>query len=547
VHHHIHFLASLCIQQGVKHVVICPGSRSAPLVYAFASNPYFTCHSVVDERSAAYIALGMASTLHTPVVLICTSGTAAANFYPAVAEACFQHIPLIVLTADRPQAMLGQQDGQMIDQHQLYGSHVRGYFCFQQLIKLDKVNLKKTLALVSHPNPGPVHINVPLSEPLYPKRIERSTPKADLLPQPIHKAVLPATLIAQWQQSLRKLILIGQWPTDAALATQLRRLAADEETVIIADITSNQFEHNTVAQIDFLLSKTDAASLAEIEPYAIISMGGPMLSKHLKNWLSSCKPAMHIRISWPGEKVDTYNHVTHHIESKNPANILAQVPTKATAPSRYKLFWQHAGTLCTKAIHRYLTKKTWSEPHAMQHLLKNLPDTVHLHLGNSSIIRHAATCGQIHPSWIVSSNRGTSGIDGCTSTALGAAMVSNRQHVLITGDIAFLYDFQPWLHQAPMHPLKVVVMNNGGGRIFEWIDGPAKHPAYLQYFTTPHTRTMKTLMQAVGVQYMQAHTLNELESLLPQFFEANHSIIFECVFNPTKNHAAIKRIKELKL
>lgn len=547
MHQHIHFLASLCIQQGVKHVVICPGSRSAPLVYAFASNPRFTCHSVVDERSAAYMALGMATASRTPIVLICTSGTAAANFYPAIAEACFQHIPLIVLTADRPQTLLGQQDGQMINQHELYGSHVRAYYSFNPLLSPDKKKLAHTLALATQPNPGPVHINIPLSEPLYPERIERAAIKTNRVYSHPHIETLPPTIVKQWQQSIRKLILVGQWPADAALGKQLRKLTADGETIIVADIASNQFEYNTVAQVDYLLSKTDAASRAEMEPHAIISLGGPVLSKRLKNWLNSFKPSMHVRINWPGEQVDTYNNATHHVASQQPAHTLASLPHKTTDSSRYKLFWQQAGELCSRALNKYLNQKMWSEPHAVRHLLKNLPDAIHLHVGNSSIIRHVATNGHIHPSWMVSSNRGTSGIDGCTSTALGAAMASYRENILITGDIAFLYDFQPWLHQAPLHPLKVVLMNNGGGRIFEWIDGPASHPAYLQYFTTPHTKNVKTLMEALGVQYLQAKSISELESMLPLLLASNTAVVLECLFNPVQNQAAIKRIKQLKL
>jgi 2-succinyl-5-enolpyruvyl-6-hydroxy-3-cyclohexene-1-carboxylate synthase len=547
VHQHIHFLASLCIQQGVEHVVICPGSRSAPIVYAFASNPHFTCHSVVDERSAAYMALGMAVSLRKPVVLVCTSGTAAANFYPAIAEACFQHVPLIILTADRPQAMLGQQDGQMIDQHELYGSHVRAFYTFNPLHTPDKAKLISILALAKQPNPGPVHINIPLSEPLYPNRIETFNFKPIEFIQEYKTELLPSGLVKQWNQCTKKLILVGQWPVDAALGAQLRRLANDDCTVVIADITSNQFKHNTAKQIDFLLSKSDKASRSEMQPDLVISLGGSILSKQLKKWLSSFKPSIHIRINWPGEKVDTYHNVTHHLASNNPSLILDNLHGQQVTPSRYKLFWQQANELCAKALNTYLQKAIWSEPHAMHRCLKQLADTTNLHLGNSSIIRHAASSAHIHSSWIVNSNRGTSGIDGSTSTALGAAMVNQRETVLITGDISFFYDFQPWLHHASTQPLKVILMNNGGGRIFDWIEGPSIHPNYLHYFTTPHTKDVKVLMQALGIQYVQAKSISELELSLPLLLEANHSIILECLFNPVKNQAAIKRMSQLKL
>jgi 2-succinyl-5-enolpyruvyl-6-hydroxy-3-cyclohexene-1-carboxylate synthase len=556
---HVLSISRTCIAAGVKHAVICPGSRSAPLVYAFTRSR-ITCHSVVDERSAAYMALGMAQQLGQPVVLICTSGTASLNFFPAIAEAYYQKIPLLVLTADRPPEFLNQQDGQMIAQKNVYGHHVLASYELPCYVH-GKEDLKQTETIVAEalqhtlaPRKGPVHINVPLCEPLYPGTALRKEQKpAHPLTLKQHIPAFPAKHLGEisqaWKSSNRKLILIGQMPLDAALTGALTELQKQPDTVIVSDLLSNQFSFNTAPSFDYMLLRSGSKTREALEPDCIVSFGGPVLSKPLKQWLQKISPAYHFRINAPGETVDTYKNVTHHLEG-DPASLVYRLPALPVRAdnedSYYKQFWTTAGDVAGSAVNTFVAKTGWSELHAMNFVLRQIPDAANVQVGNSSIIRYMSYLANINPSWTMNGNRGTSGIDGCSSTAVGAAIVNNRPTVLLSGDIAFLYDINAlWQNRLP-HNLKFIVFNNNGGGIFELIEGPSAHPAELSYFTTPHQQDLEQIALQKGLEYYFCGSADDRQSTR-SFFSKPGPALLEIRCDRKKNADMFRSFKQTTL
>lgn len=549
---HVYAIAEACKRAGLTDVIICPGSRSAPLLYAFATDTFFTCHSVIDERSAAYMALGMAQHNRKPAILISTSGTAAANFLPAVCEAFFQHVPLLVLTADRPEEMLHQQDGQMIDQKHLFGNHVKAFVqvpCYPH----GRENLKQTFTLISeiiatsvNNEKGPVHINVPLAEPLYemgkkPVFSQQWNAKPKSKPD-----LFNADLQNAWIRARRKLIVQGQHHPDAQLFTALHRLQDDEATVVFADLLSNQQHEHCITHFDAILTLSDSSKLKSLQPDLIISAGGPVLSKATKKWLQQCKPEHHFRIDEHNHVIDTYHNVTHHIRGK-AADVLGTLTTISGQANTYKKTWLKLNELTRIALGNKLIAKGFSEFLATQELMQLIPDACNVQVGNSSIIRYVSWLANINPSWVISGNRGTSGIDGSTSTAAGAARVNNRLTFLLTGDVAFLYDIHILLTSSLPDNLKIVVFNNGGGRIFEWIDGPSRYPDFLPYFTTPHQADIQAICKAAKVHYSTASNQAQLKKAFSETLQHPGAAVLEIKFNPAENLKAMKQFKQIRL
>lgn len=557
---HLHTLAIACKTMGIKQVVISPGSRSAELVFAFAQQNMFSKHTVVDERSAAYQALGMAEYTQKPVVLICTSGTAAANYLPAVAEAHYKKIPLFIITADRPKTLLNQQDGQMINQHQLYGSHVRCFVELKQTYADTELaglfNLfTNTLNSITQHTPGVAHINVPLNEPTY--EINFSSTQLKKLEQQLTRGFKPPVLrqknlspefLKAWHKAQKKLIIIGQGVVNTSISTQLMGLAKHQNVVILADVASNKHAYATIGNFDMLLGNLTDKKLDSLNPDLLISIGGPMLSKNLKNWLRQQQPQWHFRVKNGAENIDTYLNVTQQLYAKADAILAEAAKHPSSATSDYKLSWQLASAKLSSSINIFSNQKIWSEIHAVSTIINKLPTATHLHLANSSVVRYVSLLGNLPPSVIVTANRGTSGIDGCTSTAVGAALVNNRLTTLITGDLAFLYDKNAlWQNTIPAN-LRIIVLNNQGGGIFRLINGPTRHKQFENYFLTPHMQNIRAIAQASGIDncyFCNQH--QQLDEVLTTFFTyTGKPALLELGFSSTANAQVFKKFKTIK-
>ncbi len=561
---HVFTIAKICSHYGVEHAVICPGSRSAPLVFAFSQNKKIKCHSVIDERSAAFMALGMAQQLQKPVVLICTSGTACLNFFPAIAEAYYQKVPLLIISADRPPELLNQQDGQMIMQKGVFGKHVLGsheLLCFEE----DKIDYKLTERIVTtaiqetmQPSGyGPVHINTPLREPLYDVKSSSGIPKLSSFKEvnfpPIALPTLQLDELAgAWKKSKKRMILVGQLPVSKSLQMVLNACVNHDDVVIFSDVVSNQHESGNIPLFDSIIQFISPTELKELEPDFILSFGGPMVSKSLKNWLKKQKPAYHFRIQSNENLIDTYNNVTHPIiaeelnflEAFVSINRFKQSFMKPYA-SDWKLYNKKIGT----ALKQFVAKNIWSEPIVMQHILNALPENSQLQLANSSVVRYASWLGIPLKALHVYGNRGTSGIDGATSTAVGSAKMQLHKTVtLISGDLSLFYDRNAfWQTQIPNN-LRIIVFNNCGGKIFEWIDGPSDHTEVLDFFITPQHQSVELLARQFDLHYYTCNHIKNLSKTLEKFYAPHKNVaILELPFMNEENIKTIKEFRNLKV
>jgi len=541
IHPLVEQLVRICVAKGVCDFIVAPGSRSAPLTIALARHPEIRCRVVYDERAAGYIALGLAQQRRRTVGLVCTSGTAAVNFGPAVVEAFYQGVPLLILTADRPPEWIDQQDNQAIHQAALYAPHVRGSY----VLPLEDghadtawFGARVVAQAIDQANgwqPGPVHINVPLREPLYP-------PPLPVTHEPFARPVIhtvPATprlddaawpeLVAQWQTAERKLLVAGLYPLDAALSAALASLARDPSVAIFADATANlQGLTAAPAHADMILATQNAATLDALRPDLVVVFGGQVTSKYLKALIRRNPP----RALWfvgPGSVApDTYQALTHRVPAL-PAAFFAELASRVLSPATtpgYQTVWADLEQQASTALSRFLAQAPFGEFVAVHRVLRALPAGTRLQVGNSMAIRYVNFLGVQagHFPIQVNSNRGASGIDGTVSTAVGAALADDILTTLIVGDLGFFYDRNGLWHRHVPPNLRVVVLNNHGGGIFDIIDGPNRLPAaeHETYFLTPQPLSARRTAADHELAYWYAATDSDLCAILPAFFTLGH-------------------------
>lgn len=513
---YIRHLADTCYQSGIRDVVICPGSRSAPLVFAFQRYGAFRIEVVSDERSAGFIALGIAQQTQRAVVVICTSGSASVNLYPAVVEAFYQQIPLFIMSADRPESFLHQQDGQMIDQKNLFGVHVGAHLHADKNIVQDSSGALLNEALLPliqslTTYSLPVHANLPFQEPLY--------PPVDIWekrPRIAHPTNSTQTESEVWQaaKGVSSIILLaGLMPVDPELQAIIRDLQSFPQIVVLSDITSNI---SGIRQFDTILE--DPALFERLKPELIISFGGPCISKNLKNALRKTKPAKHIRIQTFERAIDTYGHSPEYVYSheKNALNQLKDVLMKHSITSNYQRLWQEAEQCALDAIQHALQHTESAEIHSLISVIGHLSPETSIQFANSSVIRYAVLLNDVY-AYPIHCNRGTSGIDGSVSTAVGAASRYAGSTLLVTGDTSFFYDRNAFWNQTDRSRLKIVLINNGGGGIFGLIDGPVHEPEFERYFYAPHALHARSLCAEFGIRYFCVDSPSE--ALPEAFFE----------------------------
>lgn len=550
-------LVETLAQLGVSHFVIAPGSRSAPLTAALARRKDLTLRVLYDERSAGYVALGLAQQLGAPVGLVCTSGTAAVNFGPAVVEAFYQQIPLLVLTADRPSEWIDQQDNQAIRQNGLYGSHVRGAFT----LPLDdghpdtRWQIARTAADAFHlatalPN-GPIQLNVPLREPLYTLPADVAAPRvARVLPTvPTLSESTWDELLAEWQAAPRKLIVGGQHPADAELAAALRSLQADPSVAVLGDITANIFpQASGLPRWDAALGSRDQSTLAALVPDLVLTFGGQIISKSLKSLLRA-RPVPLWRVAPGLPAPDSFQSLTRvlPIPAAPFFGELARRAPPSAGVSEYAAQWQSIERAASVALDDLLDTEPFGEFAAVRALLRHLPPGSNLQLGNSMPVRYAAFLGPVagHAPAQINANRGASGIDGTVSTAVGAAAATGLPTTLIVGDLAFFYDRNGlWQRDLPAG-LRIVLLNNHGGGIFDIIEGPDALDADLRsdYFLTPQPLSARRTAADHGLRYTHVTARAELDAALPAFFADEGPAILEIETSMAQNSATFRAFR----
>ena len=519
-------LITTCVRKGIRHAVLSPGSRNAPLIISLDNHPDVTCYVVPDERAAAFVALGMAQQLQQPVILACTSGSAGLNYAPALAEAYYQHVPLLVLTADRPVEWTDQSDGQTMRQFDLFRNFIRGSFQMPQEVSDDDQHwhagriASEAVNACSDPVPGPVHINLPFREPLYGQSVPTKAPKV-IETVGMHLRLPPNRLQAladRWNISERKLILTGLLPPNEKLNKALASLAQDPTVAVMTETTSNLHDEHFLPCIDRLVFGLEAEPDPAARPDILITCGGPVISKKIKALLRHYRPNEHWHVDAALPHPDTYKSLTHSI-GLEPRVFLEQLASLATTgKGNYQQAW-HDRDAATEVNHQaYLKRCVWSDLKVFENLLSALPENSMLHLGNSTPVRYAQL---FKPVVKVRSfaNRGVSGIDGCTSTAVGAAIADGGMTTVITGDMGFFYDTNAmWHRHLPKH-LRIILINNGGGSIFKIIPGPATTDQLQHYFEAKHRYTAEHHAATFGLTYYQANDEASLTEALDKLYD----------------------------
>ena len=523
----------LCKAKGIRHIIISPGSRSAPLTIGFSNHSYFKCYSIVDERCAAFFALGIAQQLQQPVALVCTSGSALLNYYPAVAEAFYSDIPLVVLSADRPQHLIGIGDGQTINQEAVFANHILYSACLiEDQQKANETEINKALNTAISQS-GPIHINIPFSEPLYDWLDEFTVfPKAIELDKVIEHVENLKDYHSLWNKAKKKLVLVGLNIPNAVEQKYLDMLANDESVIVFTETTSNLHHENFFPSIDKIIAPLNTEEFEQLKPDILLTFGGMIVSKKVKAFLRHYKPKHHWHID-AKKANDTFFCLSKHF--KYAVNHFFEAFSKGykSTKSPYQDYWQSVKTIRHEKHEIYLNNIPYSDLKVFDVVLKTLPNNCMLQLGNSSTIRYTQLFN-LNKTLSVYCNRGTSGIDGSTSTAIGAALVSNTQTVFITGDLSFFYDSNAlWNNYTPKN-LRIIVINNEGGGIFRILPGDKNTSNFDTYFETKHQLSAKQLCEMFGFEYLAAKNLEEIKIQTPSFYKKSSQPKLLEIFTPRK-------------
>jgi 2-succinyl-5-enolpyruvyl-6-hydroxy-3-cyclohexene-1-carboxylate synthase len=517
-------LFSLFREKGIEDVVISPGSRNAPMIEAFASDKAYHCHSIIDERSAAFFALGISQISRKATILTCTSGTAGLNYSAALAEAYYQGVPLIALTADRPKRWIDQQEGQSIRQNDMFSNFVKGSFELESnLSEIEDHDhavriLNEAINLAHSGRPGPVHINVPLEEPLYGREDSEHPTRmiTDLSPSKLSDE-LYSNLSEIWEQASRIMILVGQMHPEDSLQEELIKLKEKHPgLVILTESISNCYSESFINCIDRVIDGVQDDE--SYRPYLLITFGENLVSKKLKALLRKQKAKWHWSVKLGDSLEDTFNSLTHRIRVRETDMLHKMNQWLIKSDNGFEQGWAELKQKRSSKHSDFLENIAYSDFQIFEKLLSSVPEEYMIQMGNSTVVRYAQLFDSMRSNDQFA-NRGTSGIDGCTSTAVGATLKAQRPGLLITGDVAFLYDSNAFLNEHVPAQLRVIVINNSGGGIFKIIEGPEKMDKGREFLESPHKYSARHIVEASGLEYRFAKNMDELETALETFFE----------------------------
>lgn len=540
-------LVETLVQKGLRHVVLSPGSRNAPLSLSFYHHPDMECLVIPDERSAAYFALGMAQQYRKPVAIVCTSGTAALNYAPAIAEAYYQKIPLLILTADRPVAWIDQADGQTIRQRDVFMNYCKNNFEVsgdgdsQEDLWFTRRIVSRAYDETMVNGIGPIHINIPLSEPLYNRSEKLPAIKAinTILPHSRMAENDLQQLAERWNSSSKKIILSGLHFPDKKLNEILKQLSYDSSLAILTETTSNIQHENFIPCIDRVITSIDETEGKIFQPEILVTFGGPVISKKIKVFIRKNPPKEHWHIDLNELHLDTYQCLTHTIPLEVVDFFEQFLPQVKGVESNFAQQWKDRDEQTKKLHQEFLNNCSFSDLLVFDEILKHIPGGSNLHLANSSPVRYV----QLFNAFTIlsyNSNRGASGIDGCTSTAAGAAHFSGKETTLISGDIGFFYDSNALWNNYLSKKLRIIIINNGGGGIFRIIEGPENKDEIETLLETRQNLSAEFLCKAYDISYFRATNEIELNRALKLFYSKglDHCAVLE-IFTPTEENPVI--------
>ena len=534
---HIQQLAAIMLAKGITDIVISPGSRSGPLVHTFAGSGKFNCRSIVDERSAGYFALGLALVKQKPVALVCSSGTATLNFAPAVAEAYYQHIPLVVLTADRPPYWIDQLENQTIRQNNIYRDFCKKEITLpmgeseKELWFAGRI-INETLNEAVSESPGPVHINIPLEEPLH-DLLDEELPQVKNIESTEVLNVLPENekqkLAAVFNKAQKVLILAGQQNFNPQLEKILADFSEKTGAVVFKEHLANLNSPQFTGSVDILMTSLLSENQEDFRPDLLITFGGSFVSKPLKQFLRKNKPENHWHLSLPNQYYDTYQSLTRVI-NLSAIEFFSQF-SQHVNPGQKAYFkrWKVKEQQVIGIRDEFVSHIDFSDLKVFDVIQKKIPENSVAHLANSSPVRYALIC-EAAKNVEYYGNRGTSGIDGSLSTAVGFASESDKLNTVILGDLSFFYDSNALWNKYFGDNLRIIVIHNGGGNIFSMIKGPGESPAFNEFFFTENKFSANGIAQTFGLDYFRAENEADLEQQLEKFW------------SPAQNKAAVLEV-----
>ncbi len=546
----ISLLADIFVKSGLENIVISPGSRNAPIIVSFANNPKINAFSIIDERSAAFFAMGISLQTRKTTAIACTSGSAALNYASAIAEAYYQKIPLLIITADRPKYLIDVGDGQTIKQKNVFKNYIKKSYELPENIdspkrfeKAEKI-INKALEHCLYPEPGPVHINIPFDEPIYGTSNEETSGRyfgcPIIKPKKDDEGIIKI-IADEINKSSKVMIIAGQNQPNEKLNSTLTSLSKLNNLIILSETTSNIHDSLFIDTIDNIISTFTDDEALDFKPEILISYGGQVVSKMIKKYLRKMKPKLHWHISRSGQNMDTYQCSTKPIgtEPETFFKILLQnlIPSK----SSYSKIWINKKTVTTNLRIEYLDKIEYCDLKLVGFIMRKVKGGTTIHLGNSTPVRYSQLFGSRNDI-TYQSNRGVSGIDGQVSTALGYSYFSNKSNIIITGDLGFLYDSNSLMNYYLVPNLKIIVINNKGGGIFRFIPGPDTTPNLEQFFETKHSWNAKYICKAFDVDYTQISSDDDFQSKILAFLngKTDKTSLLE-IHTPNEKNAMILR------
>ena len=528
----IRLIAEICKRKGIRKVVFSPGSRSAPLVMAFSQIPDIECLVIPDERVAGYFALGMAQQLAETVAVVCTSGTAVLNLAPAVCEAFFQNIPLLVLTADRPEGAANNGENQAIMQDSIFGNHTLSKYSIdgegESKRELDELitTISDAIDDTNRGYIGPVHVNIHIDEPLYETTDEKLP--ADIgarESKPMGKEFIPLKDLQRIKNEFsyykKKMLLVGMREYDEEFIELLEVLNKREDLIVVHENLSNLPLKDAVWNTDACLELISDRNGKQYIPDVVITLGRQIISKKIKKFLNGM-PKLHWDVppgsSW-GRGWAMFGDMFDPIEPVNEMQFLnAITETEEAEDTNYKKLWLDLSNRAATLSDQYFAQVEFSDLIVFEVLQRNVPFNTNVQYGNSTPVRYA-NFFKPNNSLTVNANRGTSGIDGCLSTAAGAAYVNDKPTVCVIGDVSFFYDSNALWNNYLSPNLKIIVINNSGGNIFRLIDGPNKVNDFEKFFETKHHLDAKNLATMYGLPYYFCDQEKGFENVVKNFLD----------------------------
>ncbi|MCC6722262.1 MAG: 2-succinyl-5-enolpyruvyl-6-hydroxy-3-cyclohexene-1-carboxylic-acid synthase [Bacteroidia bacterium] len=522
----INNLVSHIYALGVRHALLCPGNRNAQITLSFANHKGFKCYSIVDERSAAFTALGIASYIKFPVVVVCTSGTAVLNFYPAIAEAFYSQIPLIIITADRLPNLIDQWEGQTIRQNQIYEKHILASYSYG-FKDVKSFDFEKNLLKCVYPVKGPIHINIPLDEPHFEKSQKFHFPKIKkyLINKEQLECKIPNVILPQ-----KIIVFAGADADSSKYKREFEALSKQKNIVLLADILSGLHNVQNIKNWDVVCNLSSNETIKSICPDLLITIGKFTVSKSFKLFIKQNKPKAHWHITANGTIADPYQ--TNPVEVKCYENLFLKYLINETKKSENKFFnkWLEVSHYFDKKSSELFKPKIFNEFSVTKFIIENTDKNSSLYLSNGMPIRYASYLSGFCKDFKIFGNRGTSGIDGISSSAAGVSMANKNKTILITGDISFFYDINGLWNKYLSKNFKIVVFNNNGGGIFRLINGPDEKLRE-EYLSAGTGRNCISVAESFGITYFSAKNYNELNLNFKKFIGYDKSpAIFEVFF-----------------